>query len=57
MIEGDIWYADKTHYSGQTKETKYRHGKGRYYNAENKLIFEGEYRDNEPLQKYTYYGK
>ena len=48
MKEGEIFYADKTRYQGQTKETKLRHGKGIMYDASGKITFEGTYRDNIP---------
>ena len=49
MVEGVIFYKDKTKYEGQTKETKKKHGKGKIYKADGTVEFEGTYRDDLPL--------
>ena len=70
MKIGTIFYADKSRYEGEIKNSKLRHGKGKLFNAFGELIFEGVYiddiaelvknkeiKDTFNQEEYTYNGK
>lgn len=48
MIEGVIRYKNGERYEGSTKDTKFRHGRGRMYDIMGKLTFEGNFAENVP---------
>lgn len=48
MFEGIIYYKNGERYEGETKDTKFRHGRGRMYDATGKISFEGNFSENVP---------
>ena len=54
MNKGIITYKDKQRYEGDVYDTRLRHGRGKMFNADGKKIFEGNYRNDLPSQKYFY---
>eukprot|EP00825_Cyclidium_porcatum_P045940 TRINITY_DN710_c0_g2_i2.p1 TRINITY_DN710_c0_g2~~TRINITY_DN710_c0_g2_i2.p1 ORF type:complete len:803 (-),score=190.89 TRINITY_DN710_c0_g2_i2:247-2655(-) len=51
MVEGSIVYKDGSKYEGQTKNTKFREGKGIMYDKQNQIQFSGDFKDNLPLAR------
>ena len=51
---GQIRYANGTRYEGEVKETKYRDGQGKLFDQNNKIIFDGNFRNNNMAQIYSY---